>query len=183
MKAAVIRQDRFGKPDDAIQIEEVPVPDIAGDQVLIAVIAAGVNYNAVWAAAGFPVDVIALRMRQGDSEDYHIPGSDASGIVWAVGPDVRHVRVGDAVIVSCGQWIESKNGGPSTQGMKSPSIWGYESNFGSFAEFAVVYEHQCYPKPDWLPWDEAACFLLTGATAYRQLFGWPPNTVQRGDPV
>src|SRR5256885_1839965 len=63
------------------------------------------------------------------------------------------------------------------------SVWGYEENFGSFSQFAVVDEYQCHPKPERLTWEEAACFLLTGATAYRQLCGWPPNTLKPGDPV
>jgi crotonyl-CoA carboxylase/reductase len=185
MRAALIRSDRFGKPSDAFRIEEIPVPKIAGDQVLVAVIAAGVNYNGIWASAGTPVDVIALRRKVGAAEDYHVAGSDGAGIVWAVGPDVRNLKIGTAVVISCGQWDDAAQGEPQAVGSKfsSPIIWGYESNYGSFAEFTVVHEYQCHPKPDKLTWEEAACFLLTGATAYRQLFGWPPHTVRPGDPV
>jgi len=185
MRAAVIRSARFGEPVDAFRIEYVPVPQIAGDQVLVAVIAAGVNYNGIWACAGAPVDVIALRRRAGALEDYHIAGSDGAGIVWAVGPDVRDLRIGDAVVISCGQWEVATQGErpPDGDTLMSPTIWGYESNHGSFAEYTVVHEYQCHPKPERLTWPEAACFLLTGATAYRQLFGWPPHTVRAGDPV
>ena len=41
--------------------------------------AAGVNYNNVWAALGKPVDVIAARQKAGEKENFHIGGSDASG--------------------------------------------------------------------------------------------------------
>ena len=61
MYAQVIRQDRLGEPRDAFQIEEMEVSDIAPDQVLVAVMAAGINYNNVWAARGVPIDVIAAR--------------------------------------------------------------------------------------------------------------------------
>lgn len=181
MRAAVIRRERYGPPRDAFRIEEVPVPEVGRRQVLVAVMAAGINYNGVWAASGVPVDLIAVRQRRGFREAYHIAGSDASGVVWAIGADVEHVRVGDAVVLSCGQYpsTEQPIGQPlSTAGTE---IWGYETNYGAFAEFTLVYEYQCHPKPATLSWEEAACFMLTGATAYHQLRGWPPHVVERGD--
>jgi crotonyl-CoA carboxylase/reductase len=51
------------------------------------------------------------------------------------------------------------------------------------AQFTKVQEHQCLPKADHLTWEEAAAPTLTGGTAYRMLFGWPPHTVQPGDLV
>jgi len=65
----------------------------------------------------------------------------------------------------------------------SQAVWGYELNWGSFAQFTLVADFQCHPKPAALTWEAAACFMVTGATAYRQLTGWPPNTVSPGDPV
>jgi crotonyl-CoA carboxylase/reductase len=69
--------------------------------------------------------------------------------------------------------------------MLAPSVrvWGYEDNWGSFAQFTLVDDHQCYPKPKRLSWEEAAAYMLVGATAYRQLMGWPPHVVRAGDPV
>jgi crotonyl-CoA carboxylase/reductase len=51
------------------------------------------------------------------------------------------------------------------------------------AQFTKVQAHQCLPKAEGLAWEEAAAPTLTGATAYRMLHGWPPNTVQPGDVV
>ena len=62
-------------------------------------------------------------------------------------------------------------------------IWGYETNWGSFAQFTKVQAHQCLPKPPHLTWEEAAAYMLVGATAYRMLHGWPPNVVAPGEPV
>ena len=56
MLAQVIRQDRFGDPRTAFRVEEVDVPALAPDQVLVAVMAAGINFNNVWAARGLPID-------------------------------------------------------------------------------------------------------------------------------
>jgi len=67
MHAQVIRQDRFGVPVKAFQVEQIDVPDVAADEVLVYVMAAGINYNNVWAALGIPVDVIKARQKAGSS--------------------------------------------------------------------------------------------------------------------
>jgi crotonyl-CoA carboxylase/reductase len=62
-------------------------------------------------------------------------------------------------------------------------IWGYESNWGSFAQFTRIQAHQLLPKAPDLTWEAAAAPTLVGATAYRMLLGWPPHTVGKGDVV
>ncbi len=187
MYAQVIREDRFGEPRKAFCIERIPVPELKPDEVLVYVMAAGVNYNNVWASLGTPVNVIAARQKaKFDMSDFHIGGSDASGIVYAVGSDVKNVEVGDRVVIHCGQWDRDCPVVRSGQDpMFSPTfkIWGYESNWGSFAQFTKVQEHQCLQKPPHLTWEAAAAYMLVGATAYRMLAAWPPHTVQPGDVV
>jgi crotonyl-CoA carboxylase/reductase len=186
MHAATIRRERYGEPAQAFRIEEIDVPEMRPHQVLVFVMAAGINYNNVWAALGRPLDVIAARRRSGATEDFHVGGSEASGVVWAVAPGVQGVKVGDPVVVSGCQWDERAADirmGADPMTSVSQTVWGYEENYGSFAQFAVVDEYQCHPKPPELTWEEASCYMLTGATAYRQLMGWPPNVVQPGDPV
>ena len=186
MYASVVRPERFGEPQHAYRMEVVDVPPVRRGQVLVYVMAAGINYNGVWAASGEPVDVIAARRRRGEPENFHIGGSDGSGVVWAVGEGVRHVSVGDHIVLSGCQWDESAEDirlGVDPMMSATQNAWGYEANYGSFAQFALVDEYQCHPKPEHLSWEEAGCFIGTGATAYRQLFGWPPNTVKPGDPV
>jgi crotonyl-CoA carboxylase/reductase len=186
MYASVIRQERYGQPCTAFRTEVVPVPSLPPGHVLVLVMAAGVNFNNVWAALGDPADVIAARQKQGQPEDFHIGGSDGSGIVWAVGESVTSVRVGDHVIMSACRWDESAEDirmGADPMTSVTQRVWGYEDNHGSFAQFTVVTEYQCIPKPPNLNWTQAAAFLLTSATAYRQLTGWPPHTVRPGDPV
>tara|TARA_B100001123_G_scaffold430326_3_gene550107 strand:+ start:3647 stop:4477 length:831 start_codon:yes stop_codon:yes gene_type:complete len=69
--------------------------------------------------------------------------------------------------------------------MYDPSfrIWGYETNWGSFAQFTRVQAHQCLPKAPHLSWEEAAAPTLVGATAYRMLCSWDPHDVQKDDVV
>ena len=184
MHAWLVRQDRFGKPTEAFQKEVVNTPSIADDEVLVYVMAAGINYNNVWAALGIPVNVIAARNKGGEPEDFHIGGSDASGIVYKVGKDVTNVKVGDEVVMHCGQysrnceWVK-KGGDP----MYSPTfkIWGYETNFGSFAQFTRVQAQQCMPKPKHMNWEESAAYTLVAATAWRMLHGWGASSIKKGD--
>lgn len=186
MYAQVIRQERFGEPKKAFQIEKVETPELKSDEVLIYVMAAGVNYNNVWAALGIPVDVIGARLKKGEKEPFHIGGSDASGVVWKIGSDVKNVKVGDEVVVHCGVWDREDpwvKAGKDPMLAPSQLIWGYETNWGSFAQFAKVQGHQCLPKPRHLSWEAAAAYMLVGATAYRMLHGWPPHTVKKGDVV
>src|SRR4029079_1663027 len=49
-------------------------------------------------------------------------------------------------------------------------IWGYETTWGSFAQFTKVQAQQLLPKPKNLAWEEAAAYGLTYFTAYRMLF-------------
>ncbi len=186
MYAQVIRQERFGEPRQAFRVEKVDVPSLRPDEVLVFVMAAGVNYNNVWASLGAPLDVIKVHEREGDPSGFHIGGSDASGIVYAVGDDVTNVKVGDRVVVHCGRWDRDdpyiKAGGDP---MMAPSarIWAYETNWGSFAQLAKLQAHQCLPKAPQLTWEQAAAPTLVGSTAYRMLHGWTPNTVKEGDVV
>jgi crotonyl-CoA carboxylase/reductase len=186
MLAQVIRQDRFGDPLQAFAIEEVPTPKPQAGQVLVAVMAAGINFNNVWAARGIPIDVIAARERDGDTTGFHIGGSDASGIVYAVGAGVDGVAVGDEVVIHPGWWNADD---PWIQSGKDPmlapsaKIWGYETNHGSFGQFAICQAHQVLPKADRLTWEEAAACTLVGTTAYRMLYGWAGNELGRDDVV
>ena len=186
MHAMLIRPERYGDPRTAFASEEVPVPRPRPGEALVYVMAAGVNYNNVWAATGKPVDVIAARNRAGEEERFHIGGSDASGIVWAVGEGVTNVRVGDQVVIHCGVWDPADpwiTAGGDPIVATSNRIWGYETNWGSFAQFTRIQAHQLLPKPPQLSWAAAAAYMLVGATAYRMLCGWPPHTVAAGDVV
>jgi crotonyl-CoA carboxylase/reductase len=186
MYAQVIRPERFGEPESAFQIEQIETPRPGSGEALVLVMAAGVNYNNVWAAKGIPLDVTAVHGRFDEPTDFHIGGSDASGIVYAVGDGVTNVAVGDRVVVHCGQWDAhdpAVASGTDPGFTNSYRIWGYESNWGSFAQFAKVQAHQCLPKAPHLTWEQAAAPTLVGATAYRMLMGWPPHTVSDGDVV
>lgn len=85
MKAIVVKE--FGSPE-VMKLEEIPVPEITANQVLIKVKAAGVN----------PVDTY---IRSGNYAGLpklpYTPGKDAAGIVEAIGESVSKLKVGDRV--------------------------------------------------------------------------------------
>jgi crotonyl-CoA carboxylase/reductase len=169
MAAWVIREERLGEPRDAFQLEEVEVPEPGAFEVIVRVMAAGVNYNNVWAALGKPVSV----MRYGDHPDWghHIGGSDASGVVWKVGPGVTRWKPGDEVVVHCNMasYEDKEVHGFDPLAAPSQMIWGYETTWGSFAQFTKVQAQQLLPRPRNLTWDEAASYGLVYFTAFRML--------------
>ncbi len=180
MHGWLIRRERHGEPDTAMLTEVVDVPELDSQDVLVLVMAAGVNYNGVWAALGQPISPF-----DSHKQPYHIAGSDAAGIVWAVGDRVTRWKVGDEVVVHCNQDDgddEECNGGDP---MYSPTqrIWGYETPDGSFSQFTRVQSQQLMPRPKHLTWEESACYTLTLATAYRMLFGHEPHDLKPGQNV
>ena len=169
MAAWVIRQEREGEPKDAFQIEEIEVPEPGAFEVIVRVMAAGVNFNNVWAALGKPVSVFGY----GDHPEYghHIGGSDASGIVWKVGEGVTRWQPGDEVVIHCNQasYEDVEVHGLDPMAAPSQEIWGYETTWGSFAQFTKVQAQQLLPKPRNLSWVESSAYGLTYFTAYRML--------------
>ncbi len=180
MYAWAIRRERHGDPDTAMLVEVVDVPRPDSNEVLVLVMAAGINYNGVWASKGVPISPF-----DGHGQPYHIAGSDASGIVWAVGDKVKRWKVGDEVVVHCNQDDgddEECNGG-DPMFSTSQRIWGYETPDGSFAQFARVQDRQLMTRPRHLTWEESGCYTLTLATAYRMLFGHRPHILRPGHNV
>ena len=152
MYAWAIRKERHGPPEEAMQLEVVPTWELDSHDVLVLVMAAGVNYNGVWAALGEPISVLDAH-----KQPFHIAGSDASGIVWAVGSKVKRWKVGDEVVVHCNQDDgddEECNGG-DPMFSSSQRIWGYETPDGSFAQFCRVQDRQLMERPKHLTWEES----------------------------
>jgi crotonyl-CoA carboxylase/reductase len=147
MPAWVIRPEREGEPKDAFSSRRSRCPSPGAFEVIVRVMAAGVNYNNVWAALGQPVSV----MRYGDHPEFghHIGGSDASGIVWKVGAGVTRWKPGDEVVVHCNQasYEDPEVHGLDPMAAPSQRIWGYETTWGSFAQFTKVQAQQLLPKP------------------------------------
>ncbi len=157
MHAFVIRPERFGEPKKSFVQEEMPVWKAGPGEVLVQVMAAGVNFNGIWAGLGEPVNIL-----KSHGLDFHIAGSDASGVVWSIGEGVTGWKVGDEVVVHCNHLVE-----PGASDLQT--IWGYETPDGSFAQFCRVQSQQLLKKPAQLSWEESASYGLTYYTAHRML--------------
>jgi NADPH:quinone reductase-like Zn-dependent oxidoreductase len=158
MKAVVIHQ--FGGLD-RVRVEEMPEPKALRDEVVIQVKSCGLNHLDIWVRNGRPGSNLKMP---------HILGSDASGIVAAVGADVSEVRTGDQVILnpglSCGHCEHCRRGQNSE--CDSFGIIGLNRP-GTFAELVAVAARNIYPKPAFMSFDEAGAFVLCFLTAWRML--------------
>ncbi|MBX6363119.1 MAG: quinone oxidoreductase [Gemmatimonadetes bacterium] len=123
-----VRIHETGGPD-VLRLEDVPVPEPGPGQALVRVEVAGVNFIDVYKRTGlYPVQLPATL------------GEEGAGVVAAVGPGVREVRVGDRV--------------------------AWASGFGSYAEYVAIGADRLVPVPDDVPADRAAAAMLQGMTAH-----------------
>ena len=200
MRAAHLRRsdvDLFGGEEEdrdvrrSLRVGEVPVPELAPDEVLVAVMASGINFNTVWSAMFQPVPTFAFLDRYGrqdrwaarHDQPYHVIGSDASGVVVRTGSGVRRWTAGDRVVVAPA-YVDSEDPMTHADAMTGDQrAWGFETNFGGLAEFAVVKASQLLPKPEHLSWEEAASTTLCAATAYRMLVSPRGAVMKQGDVV
>jgi crotonyl-CoA carboxylase/reductase len=169
MAAWVIREERHGEPTDAFQLEEIEVPEPGPFEVIVRVMAAGVNYNNVWASLGEPVPVFGY----GDHPEHghHIGGSDGSGIVWKTGEGVTRWKPGDEVVIHGNQasYEDVEVHGLDPLAAPSQLAWGYETTWGSFAQFTKVQAQQLLHRPQNLSWAESASYGGCYFAAYRML--------------
>lgn len=179
-------------PRESIHIEQVPTAELAPGEALIAVMASSINYNTVWSSIFEPVSTFGFLDRYARTNpfaarhalDYHVIGSDASGVVLRTGPGVHAWRPGDRVVAHClSVELESPLGHNDTMLDPEQRIWGFETNFGGLAQLAIVKANQLMPKPEHLTWEESAAPGLVNSTAYRQLVSANGAAMKQGDVV
>ena len=137
MKAVVVHE--YGGPE-VLKYEDAPRPERKEDEILVRVIAAGVN----------PVDgMIRAGMFAKNSKNAFpmVPGYDIAGIVEETGAKIDKYKTGDAVYAYIGL---NKGGG--------------------YAEYAVATDKEVSPKPESLSFEEAAAVPLVAETAWQALF-------------
>jgi crotonyl-CoA reductase len=179
-------------PRRMLHVGEVPVPELAPDEVFLAVMASSINFNTVWTSIFEPLPTFGFLDRmakesiwgQRHALDYHVVGSDAAGVVVRTGSAVRNWKVGDSVTVHC-NYVDDQDPSSHDDSMMSNNqrIWGFETNFGGLADIAVVKANQLMPKPAHLTWEEAAVNALCNSTAYRMLVSRNGAPVTQGDRV
>jgi crotonyl-CoA reductase len=201
-RAAFVRRDEQGMfegmaskdkdPRRSLHVEEVPVPELAPDEVYIAVMASSINFNTVWTSIFEPLPTFGFLDRlaketfwgKRHSLDYHVVGSDACGVILRAGSAVRNWKVGDEVTVHC-NYVDDQDPSSHDDSMRSSTqrIWGFETNFGGLADICVVKANQLMHKPAHLTWEEASVNALCNSTAYRMLVSRNGAPVTQGDRV
>ena len=202
MRAAVVRKsetDMFAgleswekDPRKSLHVDEVPIPPLGPNEVLIAPMASALNFNTVWTSIFEPLPTFGFLerfAREGElgarhDLDYHIVGSDAAAVVLRVGPGVTQWKPGDRVTVHC-NYVDMEGPEGHEDSMLDPRerIWGFETNFGGMADISMVRANQLMPMPTHLNWEEAASLGLVMATSYRMLVGQNAARMKQGDAV
>ena len=164
MKAAVFRE--YDKdPTKVIKIEDIDIPKIKPNEVLIKVESSAYNYNDLWAIWGEPVKTPLP----------HISGSDVAGAVVEVGEDVTKFKVGDRVVshsnMSC-RVCELCTLGREYD-CKDRLIWGFQTGplWGGFAQYTHLPEVNVSKLPENVSFDDAAAMSMVGMTAWHMLVG------------
>jgi crotonyl-CoA reductase len=201
-RAAFVRRDEVDMfagvdsadkdPRKSLHVDEVLVPELAPDEAYIAVMASAINFNTVWTSIFEPLPTFGFLDRLGRESvwgarhalDYHVVGSDASGVVLRVGSLVRNFKAGDRVTVHC-NYVDDQDPSAHDDSMLASNerIWGFETNFGGLADLAVVKANQLMPKAAHLSWEEAAVNALCNSTAYRMLASRHGAEMKQGDTV
>ena len=96
-------------PRKSLHIDEVPVPELAPGEALVAVMASAINYNTVWTSIFEPVSTFGFLERYGRTSEfakrhdlpYHVVGSDLAGVVLRTGPGVTKWKPGTEVVAHC----------------------------------------------------------------------------------
>jgi len=179
-------------PRKSLHLDEVPTPQPAAGEAIVAVMASAINYNTVWTSIFEPVSTFGFLKRYGRISPlakrhdlpYHVVGSDLAGVVLKVGEGVQMWKPGDKVVAHClSVELESPEGHDDTMMDPEQRIWGFETNFGGLADLALVKTNQLMPKPGHLTWEEAASPGLVNSTAYRQLVSPNGANMTQGDVV
>lgn len=179
-------------PTKSLHIGEVPLPELAPDECVIAVMASSINFNTVWTSIFEPLPTFGFLDRLGKesiwgarhAQDFHVVGSDASGVVLRTGSAVRNWHPGDRVTVHCNH-VDDQDPSAHDDSMLAANqrIWGFETNYGGLADLSIVKANQLMPKPEHLSWEEAAVNALCGSTSYRMLVGQHAARMKQGDGV
>ena len=179
-------------PRKSLHVDDVPVPELAAGEALVAVMASAINYNTVWTSIFEPISTFRFLERYGRLSPetkrhdlpYHVVGSDLAGVVLRTGPGVHLWQPGQEVVAHClSVELEAADGHNDTMLDPEQRIWGFETNFGGLAELAIVKTNQLMPKPAHLTWEEAASPGLVNSTAYRQLVSRNGAGMKLGDVV
>lgn len=166
MKAVVYEEyapdDNYAK---ILKVKDVPDPKPKSNQVVFKVHSTALNYNDIWGMRGVP---IAIPLP-------HISGSDAAGVVTAVGEDVTTLKVGDRVATHSN--LACRVCKACTDGREfdctKRQVWGFQTGplWGAYCEYVHLPEVNVIKIPDTVSFDDAAAASMTLQTSWHMLVG------------
>jgi NADPH:quinone reductase-like Zn-dependent oxidoreductase len=140
MKAIV--QDEYGI-GDVLKIKDIDKPEIADDEVLVRVRAAGVDRGVWHMMTGLPYFLRLILPDLGlRTPKNAVPGSDVAGVVESIGKNVSRFKPGDEV---------------------------FGVGRGSYAEYARALENKLAPRPANITFEQAAVVPISGLSALQAL--------------
>lgn len=158
MKAIIFHA--FGDVD-VLRYEDIPVPTIGVNEVLVQLKAAALNHLDLWVRSGARERKIPLP---------HIPGSDGAGIITEVGAAVDFHQIGNRVLVapgiSCGHCKQCLGGKDNI--CRTYHVLGTIED-GTYAEYVKIPAINVIPIPEGLDFNQAAAIPLVILTAWHML--------------
>ncbi|MEI8127227.1 MAG: crotonyl-CoA carboxylase/reductase [Actinomycetota bacterium] len=179
-------------PRKSLHVGEVPLAELAPDEVYVAVMASSINFNTVWTSIFEPLSTFGFLDRLGKesiwgkrhAQDFHVVGSDAAGVILRTGSAVRNWKVGDVVTAHC-NYVDDQDPSSHDDSMlgSNQRIWGFETNYGGLADISILKANQLMPKAAHLSWEEAAVNGLCNSTSYRMVVSPNGAPVTQGQKV
>ncbi|HEY6535816.1 MAG TPA: zinc-binding dehydrogenase [Candidatus Nitrosocosmicus sp.] len=162
MKAAVFRAHNRD-PTRVVKIEEIDIPKIKPNEVLIRIEAASYNYNDLWAIWGEPIKIPMP----------HISGTDISGVVEEVGENVTSISVGDRIAshanLSCRICSLCTSG--REYDCEKRKVWGFQTGplWGGYCQYTYLPEVNVVKISDNVSFQDAAAISMVGMTSWHML--------------
>jgi len=155
-----MRAVRLVKVGYPLQLQEIPIPEVGVDDVLVRIKAAGICHSDAHYRAGVsPVHPLPLTL-----------GHEVAGLVEQVGSNVRTLTVGDRVclhyLVTCGECVYCHRG--SEQFCASASMIGKYRD-GGYAEYICLPARSAFKLPEDIPFEQGAIMMCSAATSYHAL--------------
>lgn len=162
---------RFIGIKQALEMQEIPIPEIGERDILVKVKAAGICHSDAHYRAGIsPVKPVPLTL-----------GHEVAGVVEKIGSQVTNVKIGDRVClhynITCGDCYHCSTG--NDQFCEKVLMLGHYTN-GGYAEYISVPARNAIHLPDKIPFEQGATLMCASATAFHAL---KKSRIKAGDKV
>ena len=164
MKAAVFRSHNRD-PNRVVKIEDIDVPKINPNEVLIKIESASYNYDDLWAIWGEPIKIPMP----------HISGTDIAGTIEEVGENVTSLKIGDRVVshanLSCRICKMCTSG--REYDCEKRQVWGFQTGplWGGYCQYTHLPEVNVAKIANNVSFDDAAAISMVGMTSWHMLVG------------